>query len=467
MNDALRKYYQFLKWFLLFIIFEAVILISIINSELFIFKVLLNYLFVLALVPIIIEKVKKGRIDIFSPLIIFEFFYLLLFGVPALDLVFLKPETIIQDKHFYSLALTYIVVGLHFFQIGYFSRFGSLLIKKKVISSRDWSIKKIKRLAIIFSLISTLLFFIVFKMSGGVAAYFMNIKHAMVNITTGSSFLFMGIILVKIPLLLWFCYNLKNNRFTFSFYIFLLFVIFLLMSLGERGPFMFLFVSMLVCYHYAKRQVNFFLIVTIGLCLLMFLTVYIQYRELTGKNINFQNINRHISFFNIKTYTNFIINFDQLERVKDMTKYVPERLDFQYGKTFFNLIFKPIPSRIWAEKPQGAGTVATKALYPNVFAAKVVFAPSIIGELYLNFHVIGIILGMIIFGIFLKMLHTMLIRKSENKNFIILYAILTPEILGQIRGDFAVVSSWLIFHLVFLYLALKFVTIKKYFQITK
>lgn len=461
MKKPLKIQFEFLKWLLLFSISETVILINIVNSDLIIFKLLLNYLFVAALVPIIIEKLKNGRIDIFSPFILFEFFYLLIFGLPALDLLVLKPELITQDNYYYNLAMICIALGLHFFQIGYFSKLGRLLIKKKPVNSYDWSIKKIKQLAIAFSLISLFAFLIVFQMSGGIAAYYLNIKNAIVKIATGSSLLFMAIILIKIPLLIWFCYNLKHKRFSISFYLFFIFVIFLLMSLGERGPFMFLFISLMVCYNYAKKRVNFFLMVTIGICLLMFLTIYIQYRELTGDKFKHQNISKHISYFNIKTYANFIINFDQLDRVKDMTKYVPKKLNFQYGKTFFNLIFKPIPSRIWSGKPQGAGTISTRALYPNVFAAKVTFAPSVVGELYLNFHILGVIVGLFFYGVLMKVLNVHKGLRKDDKNFMVFYAVIAPEIFGQIRGDFAIVNSWLLFHLFFLFFLLNYVKIKK------
>ena len=58
MEKSVKIQFNFLKWFLLFIILETVILINIINGELFTFKLLLNYLFVLAVLPLIFEKVK-------------------------------------------------------------------------------------------------------------------------------------------------------------------------------------------------------------------------------------------------------------------------------------------------------------------------------------------------------------------------------------------------------------------------
>ena len=87
MEKSFKIQYEFLKWFLIFVILEAAIFVNLINCELFVFKLLLNYLFILALLPIIYEKLRKNTIDIFSPLVVFTAVYLILFFLRALDLL--------------------------------------------------------------------------------------------------------------------------------------------------------------------------------------------------------------------------------------------------------------------------------------------------------------------------------------------------------------------------------------------
>ncbi|MBD3360291.1 O-antigen polysaccharide polymerase Wzy, partial [Candidatus Peregrinibacteria bacterium] len=370
MGKSLKIQYHFIKWFLLFILAETLILINLINSELFIFKLLLNYLFVLALVPIVFEKVRRGRIDIFSPFVIFELSYILLFAFPALDLVIFKSEIIQSEEYFYNLSLFYIIIGLHFFHLGYFSKFGQSVFKKIKKKDNFWSKSRIKIIVIAFSFFSFISFLLIIEMSGGFFYYLTNIKNAMVKITTGSSFIFMSVVLIKIPLLIWFYYNLEKKHFPKSFYIFLILVFFLLLLLGERGPLMFLIVSMTVCYYYLRERINFLKIFVILTLLICFLVVYGQYRELSSAGLDTNKIDIKLSYVLDDFYNIFVGQFDQFERVKDIVKYVPDKIDYCYGKTFFNLILKPIPSRIWAEKPQGAGVVVTKALYPKHFAAQ-------------------------------------------------------------------------------------------------
>lgn len=460
MHRNVINQFKIVKYFFVLFIIEALILVSQIYNDLFLIKILVNYLFLAGIIPIVLQNIKVAKIDIFSPMVVFHGLYLIFFGIPALDLVFYKAELIRRDEHFYRLALLYIIAGLHFFQIGYFSDIGKIIIDKKRGLTVHWSIKRIKIIVITISLISILSFLLILKLSGGASAYFLNIKNAMVELTTGSSFLFMAVILSKIPLLIWFCYSLKYNRFPPIFFIFTIFVFLLHLSLGERGPFVFLIVSLFVCYHYVKKKVRPVLMFSVTLLLMIFLTFYLKYRELTGINDNLKKIELQGTFFTANLYNHFIANFDYLLRVKDIVKYVPDKVDYQYGKTFINLMFKPIPSRIWAEKPESAAIIITRKIYPKVYVNKVTFVPSLIGELYLNFHVIGIMSGMLLFGVIMKSFLVLLKNNHMNLNFIVFYATIVPAILGQIRGDFAIVSTWLIFNLVFLIIALKFITIK-------
>jgi oligosaccharide repeat unit polymerase len=462
MKESLAKQYILLKWFTLFIVIETVILLKIVNSELIVFKVLLNYLFVLALVPIIIIMINREKFDPFSPYFVFSASYLLLFGICGLDLLFFKYDLLIIDKRFYTFALAYSILGLHFFQLGYISKIGLLITKKKRYIKKKWSFSKVKILIIVYSLVSFLSLLTIFILSGGVSYYYHNIKNATLSLLTGSSVFFMFIVLIKIPLLIWFYICLEKRKMPKSFFLLFLFAMFLLVSLGERGPFILLIISMMVCFHYVRKPLRILPITIFTFLLFLFLVLYGQYREITGQDFKTKKYSQINSTFVINhSYRSLMNHFDQFERVKDIIQHVPENLEFQLGKTFFNLALKPIPSRIWEGKPQGAGMVVTKKLYPKHFASGSSFAPSIIGELYLNFQIIGIITGMFLFGVGIRALTCLLETNVNNRNFIVFYSLILPEIFNQIRGDFAVVNSFLIFNLAFLFISLKYITFTK------
>ncbi len=461
MNEGLTKYYQFLKWFFVFIILETVILIASINKDFFLFKILINYLVLVGIIPFIFEKIEKRKIDPFSPIAIFSFFYILLFGAKAVDLVIFRQKLLLDDEKYYSLALIYAIIGLHLFQIGYYSNAWRIFIRKKNRAPQDWSLTKFKIILISYSLISFISFLIIIKLTGGLSFYFHNIHAAMVKITSGSALFFMAVLIVEIPLLIWFSYVLELRRNVFIFGLYLILVVLLFIFLGERGHVISLIMSLLAFYHYAKQKLNLKPLFIVGLVFILFLSLFGQYREFSKYNFSIKKagFNAKIGFEAI--YQSVMSDFDQFIRFMDIIKYTPEKIDFQIGKTFLNLFLKPIPSRIWEDKPQGAGVIITKNLYPKHYSAHVSIAPSLVGELYLNFHLIGIITGMFLFGVVCRGLFEMLQHNKRNKNVIVLYAILLPFVYSELRGDFAVVTSFLIFKLFFLFLALYFITRKR------
>ncbi|MBD3341422.1 MAG: O-antigen polysaccharide polymerase Wzy [Candidatus Lokiarchaeota archaeon] len=452
---------KFLLYFLLFLIVESIVLISLINTELFLYKFLINYLFVAAVIPFMFEKIKAGRIDLFSPLAVFTFFYLLLFGFKAIDQVAFNREAILADEIYHIKTLLYAIIGLHFFQIGYFSEIGKLIARKIKSFPDGWSNRRIKIVTFFYSSFSIISFLVMIFLSGGFSSYFLNIHQNMISVVSGSAIIFLAVLAIKIPFLIWLYQILKKRRFSLKFFIYFLLVCFLLISLGERGHFVTLIFSIIVSYHYLKKRINFLKLAGLGLFMALFLVIFGMYRDFTTQDYKIKKAGLDLKLGVTSTYHIFMSNFDQLIRVKDVIKFVPEELDYQIGGTFLNLFLKPIPSRLWKEKPQGAGIVISKEIYPKHYQAKVSVAPSLLGELYLNFHIIGIIVGMFFTGIVGRALYSFLLKNINNSNGFIVYLFLLSSIYSELRGDFAVVTSFLVFNLVLLAIALSFITITK------
>ena len=457
MNDSLKKNFLFLKCFFVFIFFETTFLLSSYNKDFFGIKVLINYLFVLLVLPLFYEKYIKGKVDIFSPIVIVVFFYFIIFVISSIDLLLNRFDELQNEEKFYAYAIVYSIISFHAFLIGYYSNLSKIFLKIRVKRYQRHSVNKVFLVTLFYSAISFLSFFLIVKASGGLSNYIENITGSMVKLLTGSAFLYMGVILIKIPVLIWFGFQLKRGKFSILFLVYFVTASILLVFLGERGHFVFLIISLLVSYHYIKYRLKLIPVSIFALILYLFLLLYGQYREFGLKNTNRMENKERYRLGTVITYKKLVENFDQLIRVKDIIKYVPQKLDYQYGKTFFNLLFKPIPSRIWPEKPQGAGYYVTKSLYPKHFAANASIATSLLGEFYLNFHVVGIILGMFLFGLAVSGLYKILTFNLKEFYVIIVYSLAFPYIFSELRGDFAVVSSFFIFELLFLFLALNFI----------
>lgn len=98
-----------------------------------------------------------------------------------------------------------------------------------------------------------------------------------------------------------------------------------------------------------------------------------------------------------------------------MLRTVPDKLDFQYGQTFLQFFWLPIPRVVWPDKPQAVGAFLAAILTPGTRArAGGGVATGLIGEAYLNFSYIGLIVVPMLFGLLVVWVDRYLARNSND-----------------------------------------------------
>ena len=58
-----------------------------------------------------------------------------------------------------------------------------------------------------------------------------------------------------------------------------------------------------------------------------------------------------------------------------------------------------------------------------------------IGDLYRNFSILGVVIGMFLLGVFLRMFYLFCSPSSRNRTGLFLYATLFPEIIHSLESD--------------------------------
>ena len=99
-----------------------------------------------------------------------------------------------------------------------------------------------------------------------------------------------------------------------------------------------------------------------------------------------------------------VINRNQIELPKTahLLESIPETLPFQHGKTIARWGLAPIPRSLWADKPViPPGPEIGRTLYDQRVAG---VPPSLVGELYWNFSLPGVVIGAFGFGVLLHWL---------------------------------------------------------------
>jgi oligosaccharide repeat unit polymerase len=136
------------------------------------------------------------------------------------------------------------------------------------------------------------------------------------------------------------------------------------------------------------------------------------------------------------TQANFVNDLDIYQPYLAMIDVFPKEHDYLWGSSYAYLLVHPVPRSLWPGKPEApVRTIVRLILGPEAETAGVAY-PNV-GELYANFGVVGLVGGMWLFGILLRVMYEYLRRHESNDWARIGYAIALPFLVQIIsRGYF-------------------------------
>jgi len=123
----------------------------------------------------------------------------------------------------------------------------------------------------------------------------------------------------------------------------------------------------------------------------------------------------------------------------DAFSIIIESKDYQKGKTISLFFWAFIPRFIWPDKPSlDVGREFAITMWNQPANVQSSMAPTSIGELYWNFGLIGVVLGMFVLGVIYRIVYIYLIkdRKRVSANEALLYAFAFLGLFG-IEGNLA------------------------------
>ena len=110
----------------------------------------------------------------------------------------------------------------------------------------------------------------------------------------------------------------------------------------------------------------------------------------------------------------------------------PKTFPLQYGKTYLDSALFLIPRAIYPHKPESFSF----ALGEYLSGEHNDIPPGLIGELYHNFHVAGVIVGMLIFGIVCRYFYSFCTRPGGNPTWACVYVMSLPYLLVFLSRSF-------------------------------
>ena len=408
-------------------------------------------LFIICSIPILVH-IRTKAFDLLEPIYFILALYLLYFGIRAAWILTNSPLVrtapnlnIVADINIITLALLYILIGVVFLIIGYYSRLPAAIYKVLPRVKLSWKNerKTIKRIYILYGVG---LFFRLFAIAQGLFLVFgvRGIPIALANIAHA----FGQIPLFAYALYAVYFFSAKDRKPSRIIGVIMLIseVSFAFIS-GWRGNFIILLLVSLIAYHYGYRKLRIRYLL-ISLAIVMFAVfplvtahraVYHVVREenisvLTGRGflrlasaalevVKEQTLREHITH-SLASFMNRFIGIDSLAVTVKLT---PEVMDFQLGRTISPLLLWPIPRVIFPDKPELSlgGMFGVKFWgwpeEPWHGSAAIMR----VGEFYLNFHLVGIILGMFLSGIIYRFIYLYFIKGSiaDKRIGVFLYSV--------------------------------------------
>jgi len=402
--------------------------------------------------------------DFFSPQILLTLFFIIFYIIPAFR--FIQGDdyfTKTVGMFFVGTSLTgvdrvnTIIVSFMSFVclIGgiYFSYWLKAFRTSPEISVKSeifWNKMNFYNISFLYIIIGILETLLLIRFSGGVLSIFLNLGKKF-EIRSGNYIFTFGYMFLSVASLL---VLFHNKKITFSFALLLLVSILSVSLIINRGLIVIILGLVPLSYNYCIKQLSIkkvFLLSVLGLFGAVFYKV-LQVVIISNWNFKYLFSGYFFSAIARDLFGDVLIGPQQLSFA---LKGIPSILGFQYGKTIIGFLISLIPSKFFVDKPMVSGAgIYTQSLFPHIFYNGSTIPPGLIGELYMNFSIVGVIVGMFICGLFLgRLFHEMNLKKSVFLVF--LYSLSIIFFLYLLRGEFLLLTKYLLF-ILFFWIALRF-----------
>jgi oligosaccharide repeat unit polymerase len=217
-----------------------------------------------------------------------------------------------------------------------------------------------------------------------------------------------------------------------TWWIFMVASIAALMLFSPRAIVVSFIVSALVVYHLTVSRIRLHILLMLGLFAVGFSYLINLWRSI-ARTVSLQGIVEGVGIIigqaniSIGEALRFVGGTDLSDiRTFTLISYTyGNALPLKYGATLLRILYQVIPRAIWPDKPLGLG-YEIGLLFGSSYSG---VPPGFFGEMYMNFHVFGVIIGGMILGYGLAALYREWIVKRDGVIGIVLYAILVPMIL--------------------------------------
>jgi oligosaccharide repeat unit polymerase len=395
------------------------------------------------LLPFLISKIRSGKVDLFSPPVLLSIICVLGYLIPLPSfLAGIDTMSIFWpyrfDRFFSSVekALGLAAAGVFAGNIGYWLGKHHGAIRHS--SHRIYVSAKLWLVGLGASLWGLGAFALTVLIVGGVTPYLKALGDR-IRMFEGLNYIMMGLHFPLCFAFVWWLYLLERRRpWNIRFLVFLLFAFGLSALGGNRASTFSVVVAGVVAYHRLYRRISlskFILLFVFGSMFLVCTSIVVREYLVSG---HFSTVDISLLSWLFAWYSGTSGEFSQFQSLAILADNIPDKMPYEYGSTYFYLLIAPIPSALWPAKATfdtSAGLFAKTFWYDYWLSSGTTIPPSLMGEMFLNFGAIGIVLGMFIFGLVYKTFSRLPVRSITATS--ICHFFLLGMMVSYIRGEFS------------------------------
>ncbi len=407
-----------------FLGFAVALIVNFVSSSTLLFIILM----VVMLAPIAVDLIKK-KFDLFEIKNVFTVGYFMAFGISTLYSLNIRLRYIddaIFDRTLPK-VLIYAIISIIFFYVGYYNGIPVSLARKLPILHRTWNEKRVPLVIIAFTLLGISSYFILLYQTGGLLYYIQNF-YRINDLLAGNYYLFMFAKSFLFSALI-ICYvwaqESSSTGYVVCSYVLLMLAFIFSIATGYRGTVFLPILSMIIIRYYisskSKKRFEKYFVVLFIVINVLFIPIYSAMRYSDAEVDAYDLVVKEDSSKPINILASTFSRYYGIESFALIVDKIDHGLELQLGNTLFSFFYEFIPRDLWPDKPFSTGFLFIDTFMPDVFLNRSVAGISTLpGELFWNFSLIGMLIGMMVVGFLFKISY-IYFKMNCNKSSILLY----------------------------------------------
>ena len=381
----------------------------------------LGFLFFLCAIPIVLWRFEC---DIFSLLFLVLLTILITYSLKPIYLI-LHEGIVMNDKGI-IIAMAYLLLFTALLILGYFLKTGKLIARRLPELPGNWSYKSVKSVIPMFMILGIMGWLFLLKTIGtNITSFYSETFFVRYKIfETAGMFHFRNLTLWFLWSAFWvpLIYYFVHRRYVHGKYLMVLYILFLLIisfGFGQRLVIVAPIFSIFALTNLNKKTGILKILGLIG-SVIAFSYIYQTYRSLSWTGVTFGRLFDSLSDLSDLSFFDFIFKVGiggqiMLELLaKLVSSYPIYGADYLYGSSYLYVLTSLLPRSLFPWRPQYTDSYLTDLFFHTGLEDRGGgVAWGVISELYINFHIFGIVIGAVLLGIFLRTMQTYV---EINKN---------------------------------------------------